>query len=173
MAVLDLQVGASSDDCVRRLTSSNWWLANTSQLAGADGASLYQYGGGMRFLNVTIPQGATINTAYLTLRARAATSANTVNSRISAEKQDNPATFADDAAAFDTRWANRTTARVDWDNIPAWTADIDYNSPSIVSVIQEIVNRAGWSSGNAIVIFWEDFDDRSTHANYCYRQAHS
>ena len=33
-----------------------------------------------------------------------------------------------------------------------WIISSDYNSPSIVSVIQEIVNQGTWASGNAIAI---------------------
>ncbi|GAI81538.1 unnamed protein product, partial [marine sediment metagenome] len=76
------------------------------------------------------------------------------------------------AAAFSARWDNRTAARVDWDDIPGWTQNVDYNSPEIKPVIQEIVNRPGWAEG-AIVIFWEDFDSRSTKADHCCRLARS
>jgi len=127
----------------------------------------------MRFTNVTIPKGSTIDTAHLILRGRSSKSVTVVNSRISAEDVDDAPTFTNDGDAFDTRWANRTTARVDWDAIPAWTQDEDYNSPEIKTIIKEIVDRANWASGNDIVIFWEDFDDRSTHAFNCLRAGYS
>jgi hypothetical protein len=116
----------------------------------------------MRFLNVTIPQGATVTAAYLTLRASGNESGTICRTRLSAENVDNANAFST-KADFDSRWANRT-ATVDWDNIPAWTKDTDYNSPSIVSQIQTVINRGGWASGNAIVIFWEDFEQRSSVA---------
>jgi hypothetical protein len=62
---------------------------------------------------------------------------------------------------------------VDWDSISAWVVNNDYNSPEIKTVIKEIVDRSGWASGNDIVIFWDDFEDRSTHASGCYRHAYS
>lgn len=161
---LDVQVGASTDDARRRLSTAYWADALTTIAfdVGSAGTNNEKYGSGGRFTNVTIPQGSTIDLAYLTIRCRSATSGTTVNSYISAEDVDNPATFADDATAFDNRYAARTTAQVAWDNIAAWTLDVDYNSPEIKTVIQEIVDRAGWASGNAIVIFWEDFAGRST-----------
>ncbi len=167
------QVGASTDDCYRRLTTDVWDLVNQNQRVGAASTSLYQYGGGMRFLNITIPQGDTIDVAYLTLRARGSRSGAACNSRISAEDVDDAITFADDSAAFDTRWAARTTARVDWDGIEAWTGDVDYNSPEIKTVIKEIVDRGSWVSGQDIVIFWDDFEDRSTHASNNFRSGYS
>ena len=124
----------------------------------------------MRFTNVTIPPGSVITAAYLTLRARLSESGSACLTRISAEDVDDAPTFADDLAVFITRWNARTAARVNWDNIPNWTADTNYNSPELKTVIQEIVDRAGWASGNDIVIFWEDFEDRSTHA-VCNRRS--
>jgi len=127
----------------------------------------------MRFLNITIPKGSTINEAHLNLRALNGYAGNSVNSRISAEDVANPPVFADDAGAFDARWANRTAARIEWDNIPATIDDQEYDSPDIKAVIQEIVDRGDWASGNAIVIFWEDFDDRSGPDAFAYRDAFS
>lgn len=167
------QVGTGTDDCARRLEATPEFNLQNPMRVGYWGSAGYEYGGGMRFTNITIPQGATIDTAYLTLRADASYAVTVVKSRISAEDVDNPATFADSGAAFDARWAARTAARVDWDNIPAWTKDEDYNSPEIKTVIKEIVDRGGWNSGQAMVIFWEDFDDRSTHTNLCWREAYA
>lgn len=168
------QVGASTDDCYRRLTAPQWFLTFGYQVAGGYDANYYQRGGGMRFTGITIPQGTTIDDGtHLTLRCNLATNGTVVRSRISAEDVDDAPTFVNDGDVFDTRWAARTTARVDWDAIPAWTKDVDYNSPEIKTVIQEIVDRGGWASGQDIVIFWEDFEDRSTHASGCYRAAYS
>ena len=166
------QVGASTDDCQYTWSTSALALTTPHQVAGAYDGTDYMIGGGMRFLNVTIPQGNVIIEAYLTLRCSASKSGTVCNTRISAEDVDDAITFADDGAAFETRWAARTTARIDWDAIPAWTAETDYNSPEIKTVIQEIVDRVGWASGQDIVIFWDDFDDRSTHADV-RRMAHS
>jgi len=121
----------------------------------------------MRFQTVPIPQGATITTAYLTFRAKISTTVDDVNTRIRGEDADDTVTFSD-LTDFDSR--PRTTAQVDWDSIPDWTADTDYDTPEIKTVIQEIVDRAGWASGNSMVLFWDDFDDRSTHTSACYRQ---
>jgi len=123
------QVGASSDDCYRRLTTSDWGLTDICLSAGANSSTRYQYGGGMRFTNITIPKGATIVTAYLTLRCGISTAGTTVRTRISAEDVDDAPTFANNRDVFDTRWASRTTAWLDWDSIPAWTINTDYHSP--------------------------------------------
>jgi hypothetical protein len=159
---LDLQVGAETDDAWRRLTTSAWDLTNDYNRAGAWDGSFYAEGSGMRFTGVAIGQGDTIDVAYITITARISDAGTVCNTRITAEDVDDAATFADDSAAFDARYATHTTAVVDWDAIASWTAESEYNSPSTVSVVQELVDRVGWSSGNDMVFFWQDFDNRST-----------
>ena len=166
------QVAANTDDVIRSLSDDGWSLTTDYIYAGANNV-WWQRGCGMRFTNITIAQGATIDTAKLTLRARFSEGGTVVRTRISAEDVDDAITFADNKATFDTRWANRTTARVDWDAIPAWTSGTDYDSPEIKTVIQEIVDRGGWVSGQDMVIFWDDFDDRSTHNLNTARSAYS
>jgi len=170
------QVGESTDDCYRSLAPTGWDVggAQINVLAGAElDASTYQFGCGMRFTNVTIPQGATITNACLTFRCSVAKSGDTCNTRISAEDVDDAVTFADDKDVFDARWAARTTARVDWDAIAGWTKDVDYNSPECKTIEQELIDRPTWASGNDQVWFWEDFEDRSTHASGARRLAYS
>jgi hypothetical protein len=164
-------VGAGNDDLRRRWNVDHWvFQLDVPYLqAGYYNTDNTKFGAGIRFTNVTIPKGATINSAYLKIHCRLSTSGTEVNTRISGDKSNNcnPNTFSTEAD-FADRYANhRTTAIVDWDNIPPW-AQGDYGSntfsPDIKSVIQEIVNDANWASGNALALFWEDFDDRSTHS---------
>lgn len=172
MATLDKQVAASADDCDRGLSGNNYNRTSAVQRAGARSVN-YKFGGGMRFLNITIPRGSTIVAAHLTFTGSEADSGVVVNTRISAEDVDTAAAMPATGAAFDTRFSGHTTARIDWDAIPAWTVDTEYQSPEIKTVIQEIVDRPGWISGNNIVIFWEDFDARSTKAADCERRGYS
>jgi len=170
MAEVNLQVAASSDDCSKDDFSHDWSTAYANTYLAYDAPQWKRYGSAFRFLNVAIPQGATITAAYLTIRASINRSGTAVNSRIRAQAADNPITFST-LADFDARaW---TTAYVHWDNIPAWTANTDYQGPDISSVIQEIINRAGWVSGNALVILHDDFEGRSTQAGYCERLGYS
>jgi len=145
------QVSASTDDCYKKLYNNAFYLTSASLVVGKLSDIAPQWGSGMRFTNIAIPQGATIAEAHLTLKSYGSRDGTFVNTRISAEDVDSAVTF--DSATFGARWANRTTARVDWDNISAWASAHDYNSPDIKTVIQGIVNRGGWSSGNSMVIF--------------------
>ncbi|MFA5396244.1 MAG: LamG domain-containing protein [Methanogenium sp.] len=167
------QVGQSTDDANRRLDPWFFSLIFANVWAGAH-STASRYGSGMRFTNITIPKGATISDGtHLHLRAYASYAGGVVRTRISAENVDDADTFLDDADVFDSRWANRTLTRVDWDDIPEWTTNLEYDSPEIKTVIKEIVDREGWVSGNDIMIFWEDFDDRSDHVVAARRAGYS
>jgi len=161
---LNLQISANNDDC--------WgYSPNLLVATVVIGAGRYEIGddwegSGLRFSNVTVPGGSIIREAYLVVtgyRYGDEGSVDTCNTRISAEKEDNPRDFTNDNwTSFSARWANRTTARVDWNSIPHFSTGVEYQSPDIKTVIQEIVNRAGWASGNSMVLFWDDFEQRST-----------
>ena len=147
----DAQVAANADDCYRRLEPSSWDVSALYDRAGDYNASNYDFSSGLRFLNVTVPKGATITAAYLTFHAYAVDGA-IPTTYIDGDDEDNCATFST-AADYDAR--PRTTAAVAW-TPAAWVGGTWYNSASIVAVIQEIVNRAGWISGNALALFWRD-----------------
>ena len=130
----------------------------------------YRCGVGLTFSNVAIPQGATITSAYLQLDARGNDSAIGVNSYISAENVDNSTNGWSTETDFESRYANRTAGNVTWDNIGSWVAGTWYTSPDISSVVQTIVNRPGWVSGNNLSLFWEDFSNQSAQTNSTMRR---
>lgn len=131
-------------------------------VVGYESVALREAGVALLFRNIPIAQGAVVGSVSITLTARVNRSNVTVNSRISAYDADN-GTFVINRTDYATKFAAKTTAQVDWDNIGAWTQDIQYTSPDIATVIQEIVNRPGWNFGNDILIFWEDHENRSTN----------
>jgi hypothetical protein len=99
----------------------------------------------VRFSNLTIPQNATINNAYIRgVGYNTATGIGT--STIHGNDIDNaiaPTTVAQYNALV------KTSANISW-SISSTTAGVSINSPDLSTIIQEIVNRPGWSSGNAI-----------------------
>lgn len=96
---------------------------------------------GIRFTNVTVPQGSTISSAYLTFTARY-TNTDTVLTKVYGIDQDDTASMSSDPTG-----RTKTTAAVDWDSTNH-TQNTAYQSPDIKTIVQEIVDRAGWSSGN-------------------------
>ena len=120
---------------------------------------------GLRFLNVRIPKGATITYADVEFKACKDDDEST-HLQIRAETTDDAARFT----ATDGDISNRqmTGPVVSWSNIPNWTKDEFYQTPDLTMIIQGIVNRAGWSSGNAIAILFKSPDLAGERRAYSY-----
>ncbi len=104
---------------------------------------------GLRFQNVQIPQGATITSAYIEFTVDESTSGAT-NVTIHGEDSDDAEPF-DIWNSYDLSSRPLTDAAVDWE-IPVWSVVGEtHQSPDISAVIQEIVNRSGWSAGGSMV----------------------
>jgi len=152
MASIDLQISAGSDD-----GDTNYYDHEYCAFALTDSIYIGKYAEAiamvcyLRWLNITIPQGATITAAHISFYGRGSLSEGTVcNADIDGDDEDNCATYT----TCPNLWARpRTTASVAWNGISSWASAAWYDSPDIASVIQEIINRGGWSSGNAIGIF--------------------
>lgn len=108
---------------------------------------------GIRFNAVAIPKGAIIKNAYIQFNADE-TSSKATALQIFGQAADNPSTFTTAAGNISSR--AKTGASVSW-SPAAWTsvgaAGIDQRTPNLEAVIQEIVDRTGWTSGNSLVLF--------------------
>lgn len=104
---------------------------------------------GMRFTNIDIPQGAIIQSATITFEAYRSSSG-AADLRFHAHNTDNAPAFSRNG--FDISSRAKTAASVDWNNIPAWSKNKSYVSPDLSGVVQEVVNRSGWSSGNNFAV---------------------
>lgn len=142
---------AQADDAYINSVSSS---INTggAQLFFGKGAGV-TYDAGIRARGVDIPQGATILSAFLELVASSNSINEPANLILYGEDADNAAGFTN-KANFQAR--TRTSAYVPWSNVPTWATGQVYQTPDITTLIQEIVNRAGWASGNDLVIFIQD-----------------
>ena len=106
---------------------------------------------GIRWTGLAIPSGAVITSAYIQFAAREAQSEIT-NLTFGAEASDNAPSFG--SSAFNVSTRTRTAASVLWTPV-AWAtgeAGANQRTPDLTSVIQEILSRPGWTSGNAIAI---------------------
>jgi hypothetical protein len=134
---------------------------NSFQTNGVDmkfGSHDYGVGGKsyiafMRFQGVSIPQYSTINSAVLSIyKKNMYGTGTTVKYRISLEAVDNstqPTTYTDLVNAV------RTSAHSD-DTVTTWTNGAVENSIDFKSAVQEVINRSGWSSGNALTVLVDD-----------------
>lgn len=153
-----VRVNASSDDAEESIE-----LSNQMDLLSSDLELLFEVDStpasgqwvGMRFTNVTIPKGAVINNAHVQF-ATDETGTNSTSVTIAGEAVDDATTFTSTAGNISGR--TLTTASVSWSSIPAWNtlqeAGVNQRTPNIASIIQEIVNRPGWVSGNDINIIF-------------------
>ncbi len=107
---------------------------------------------GMRFNNLTIPQSAIITEAYIQFKVDEGASIAT-NLIISAEATDNSGAFESSAQNISSR--PRTNESIAWSPV-AWLtigeAGIDQRTPNLAPVIQEVISRSGWVSGNSLSI---------------------
>ncbi|MEL7044981.1 MAG: VWA domain-containing protein, partial [Pseudomonadota bacterium] len=104
---------------------------------------------GLRFADIGVPQGATINEAYLEFTAVADDSGSTTLA-ISAEASANAATYTSaDGSVTDRSYFSPA---VNWGISDAWVTDGTYRSPDISSLISSVVAQGSWSLGNALGI---------------------
>lgn len=111
--------------------------------------------GAFRFTGVTIPQGATIDTANMDVYCLAASAPNdSPDGTLRIEDVDNAAALSTTNSSISTR--TYATATVAWnDTNMTGGANAFVTTPDIAALIQEVVDRAGWASGNAMLIVFE------------------
>ncbi|MEL6841785.1 MAG: alkaline phosphatase PhoX, partial [Bacteroidota bacterium] len=152
---LQVQVNSSTDDAEERGANAGsnpglMDLSSTDLELVLDGNDGDQYVG-IRFTGVTIPQGAVILNAYIQFTVdEDDDSTGTVIWRV--EDVDNSSTFG--ASSFDISSRALMPDSVVWSNIPVWpnvgVAGPDQQTPDLSILVQSIVNRPAWQSGNAL-----------------------
>ncbi len=111
---------------------------------------------GLRFQSINIPRGATINSAEIIQTARLGnTDVGHLIIPIVGELSPDTIAFGD-LTPLTTR--PLTTAQVNWDVDPWFGGDSGANTttPDISSIVQEIVNQNGWSTGHSMVFLFRN-----------------
>ena len=111
---------------------------------------------GLRFQNVTIPQGATINSAFINYFAYSSASGDT-SIRFRTEDVDNAAPFTTASSNLTSRTFG--SAFVDWTLPTSWANGSAHQSPDLASILQPIVDREGWGGGNSVVFITQGNPD--------------
>lgn len=111
---------------------------------------------GLRFQDIHVPKGAKIVDAYVQFTVdeiKDSKNRDPFNVKIQAENAVNSATF-NSALNYDVSSRTKTQTDVIWKDIPKWAAEglagEGQRTPNISALIQEIVNKDEWTSGNAI-----------------------
>lgn len=179
MSTVTSRINATNNDVGDRFNSHNspQWSGDVDGQLGVFTEAFVggDWSGGirnisLRFPSITIPPGATITSAKVTfIRNSGAGGDRTMHEKITGIAEDNtgvftPATFG--TTVDDARTRSHTSAAVDWDFVvpnSGSSGDV-FDSADITSIIQEIINRGGWASGNAIGLYF--YDDGTTIDKY-------
>jgi len=150
------KVSSGSNDAAWGPGGTPSWDATTSnQMIGSSGGN--GYGRVDRFTGVTVPQGATITSATIGFVGNAMPGTVTLLPKL--EDADNPSfpTSNSDANGRTKTSGSSQTVTVGLTG---------YTTFDITAAVQAVVNRGGWSSGNAMQVFTAD--NGSSGNVYCY-----
>jgi hypothetical protein len=116
---------------------------------------------GLQFSAVNVPQGETILEASIQFEVDEV-STGTITATIHGEDIDNAPSFTTTVNNISGRTltsASTTWSPADWNTVGENGAD--QNTGDIKTIVQEIVNRGGWSSGNSMVFVFSGANDSS------------
>ena len=154
--VIEVRVAAGEDDSEEHLATGAIDLTSSDLEITEEGSPENNQLVGMRFNNIDIPQGAIITSAYVQFHVDEieVPGDNRPGTKfLRGEAVDNAATFSD--TAFDIASRPTTSAEASWD-WPFWLTEHeegpDQRTSDIAAVIQELVDRPGWSPGNSLAL---------------------
>ncbi len=142
-SVLTLQISSGADD-VNEVNGT--LFANSSPMWIGNGGTTSTSYTGLRFNNVNIPQGAMVLTAHIEVRSSQAQWIN-LALQFAAEAANDSAVFSSSSRPSQR---SLTAISVNHSSNASWVSGQWYNLNDISGVIQEVVNRSGWQSGNAL-----------------------
>lgn len=159
---ISVRINQSSDDVEESI--ANGAVSATSsdlELINDPGTSAGDQKVGLRFTNVAIPRGAYISSATIEFEVDETNSGATALT-IRAQESDNAPAFS--TAAFNVSSRTLTSAAVNW-TPPAWnTLNVKQLTPDLTALVQAIVNRAGWNSGNSLAFVINGSGQRTAKA---------
>jgi hypothetical protein len=154
---LDFPVVTGNDDAEENVSGGAMDLTSSDLELYTDTNSSDDQLIGIRFQNVTVPAGATITNAYIQFEVdQPNSSAVTLN--IVGIDVDNAVQFTTTpnniSDRIDGDISSGTSATVVGWNPPGWTTindqGVDQRTPDLKTIVQEIIDRGGWNSNNAM-----------------------
>lgn len=172
----DTTMGSISNNSGRNVVNSGS-IDTTGVLGPGSHNSNDEWSGAVRFTNVNIPQGSTITNATLSLRPNTTWCPGgiTVRFHVSTEASDNAGALT--SSSGDLNISNRPRSSAD---AGPWTQSCINTSTletlNVTNIVQELINRVGWVSGNAMVILidthadttqveWQAYESYDTNAS--------
>jgi hypothetical protein len=168
-----VQVTASRNDANLRNDNGTWvfsYLNPTCPVGNGSSNAYMKQGTSFRFEDIPVPPGSTIDSATIEFVAYQDQTGTSVKSRFTGYKASDAA-IIEDLEDFQARRGtviggennnNLTSASVTWDDIGSWIQGQEYTSPDLKTIVQEIIGVSGWASGNDILIFWDDYEGRTS-----------
>lgn len=145
-ATISTRVSASNDDAEERISSGDMDRSSSDlELIREGGDQLV----GIRFRNLSIPPGVTIESAQMVFEIDEEEDRST-NLVIQAENIGNAPAFSNNDDDISDR--NRTTASANWNNLPTLDVNSILTSADFSSVVQEVVDHPDWAEGNSMVV---------------------
>ncbi len=151
-ASISSRVSSGNDDAEQRSDGSMYRNSSDLELLTDAGEQVV----GLRFDGLNIPPGATITDARITFEIdeENAASANSVSIRVSAQDADDPGSFG--SASNDISNRSKTSATSSWNVSTSPAVNNDLVTPNLAPLVQEVVNRSGWTPNNAMVFILEE-----------------
>lgn len=147
---LTVQVSDTNDD-VEEKADGNMFITSPD----LDFFNSTDRGTGIRFQNLTIPQGVQITKAFIEFVAHnegADTTTGASSFVIKTEAADNSAAFSYTLNDLSSRSLSGQT--ITWDPVPDWDKEHTYRTPDLSAIVQEVIGRSGWISGNAMTFIF-------------------
>ena len=144
---LTIPITAGADDVEQRADGTMYSNSTDLELVTDGGVQMV----GLKFNNIQLAAGAKIVNAYVQFSTDEMSNENTVLT-IAGEASANPAAFT--SARLNVSSRTRTVASAQWQPEP-WLvlneAGVRQQTPSLKSVVEELINNAGWQAGNSMV----------------------
>ncbi len=138
-AALSVQITESRGD-VEEQGSDVWTSSSDLDFQGGGRNT------GLRFPDLNLPQGTMISSAYIEFVSKSDYSGNTAI-RIEVEQADNAEEFTSSNGTVDSRsWGSEAT----WNISDNWSDRETVRTMDISGLVQSVVDRGGWSMGNAM-----------------------
>jgi hypothetical protein len=157
-ATVEIRVSQGDDDAEEDVTNQKMDLSSSDlELVRESNNQII----GIRFHNVIVPHKLTITNAYI-LFTTDETDSESTSLTLWGEDVDDAKVYENIDKNISDR--SKTSASVDWNDIPAWgtvgETGVKQQSPDISGIVQEIVNRGGWDSGKSMAFIIEGLGKR-------------
>jgi len=172
---LERVVDSSKDDAEEFKSSGDMYLSSSDIEMLYDDEAIYA---GLRFNQIDIPKGATIDSAKVVFTSRGKRSglSGTTKVDIYGEKVSTASTFSSSDDNISSR--SRTSAKVDWDMPSSENPkkNVEMDTPDLKSLISEVTGATSdWSTGNSLAFIFapESTSNKKKRRFYSYDESQS